>query len=328
MSNPYYEGPPSDHFDGERFFNPGRRREAQRPRALLPWRLNGPKAKWPRSVPSPYVDRPPERVETLRIAMVGHASFLIQAAGCNILVDPHWSERASPFSFAGPKRFNPPGIAFHDLPPIDVVLVTHNHYDHLDIATLIRLWRSHRPLIVAPLGNDRVIQMADATIAVTTGDWGERFVLSPHVAATIVPANHWSARGLRDGRMALWSGFALEAPAGLVYIAGDTGYGDGAIFRGVRKRFGSPAVALIPIGAYEPRWFMAAQHVDPAEAVGIMRDCGARQALGVHWGTFRLSDEDYDAPEKALAKAVEAYAIAPQRFIAMRPGQVWQAARY
>ncbi len=324
MGNPYYGGPPSDHFDGERFFDRGRRGEKIRLVKLLRWRLSGHKAKWPRSAPSPYSDRPPERVQGLRIAMVGHATLLIQAAGCNILIDPHWSDRASPFLSFGPKRHNPPGIAFDDLPPIDVALVTHNHYDHLDTATLSRLWRVHRPMIVAPLGNDLVIRRADPAIEVATGDWGQRFALSPLVAATITPADHWSARGLSDHRMALWGGFAIEAPAGLIYLAGDTGYGDGSLFRAVRKKFGAPAVAILPIGAYEPRWLMAPQHVNPAEAVEIMRDCGAVQALGVHWGTFRLSDEAYDAPEKALSKALETHAIAPKRFIALRPGQVWR----
>ncbi len=324
MPNPYYDGPPSDHFDGMRFFNPGQRRETNRVSALLQWRLGRRATTWPQSLPSPFLDRPPERVDGLRIAMVGHASLLIQTAACNILLDPHWSERASPFRFAGPKRFNPPGIAFDDLPPIDAVLLTHNHYDHLDIETLRRIWRVHRPQIIAPLGNDRVIRRADPSIVVNVGDWGDRIALSPVVAATMTPANHWSARGLRDRRMALWTGFVVEAPAGAVYIAGDTGYGDGSIFRMVRKRFGAPTVAILPIGAYEPRWFMSPQHVNPAEAVAIMRDCGASQALGVHWGTFHLSDEGPDAPEKALTEALQTYAIPRQRFIAMRPGQIWE----
>ncbi len=214
MGNPYHDGPPSDHFDGERFFNPGRPRDTGRLLKLLRWRLGGRKVRWPTSLPSPYSDRPPERVRGLRIALVGHASLLIQAAGCNILVDPHWSDRASPFRSFGPKRFNPPGIAFENLPPIDAALVTHNHYDHLDMATLSRLWRAHRPLLVTPLGNDFVIRRANPAISVVTGDWGERFALSPLVAATITPADHWSARGLTDSRKALWGGFAIETSGG------------------------------------------------------------------------------------------------------------------
>ncbi|PNG26650.1 MBL fold metallo-hydrolase [Methylocella silvestris] len=322
--NRYYAGPPSDHFDGDRFFNPDDERRSRGLGALLRWRFSGAKAKWPKSVPSPYVDHPPERVADLRITLIGHASMLIQAGLCNILVDPHWSDRASPFSFAGPKRVNPPGVAFDDLPPIDVVLITHAHYDHLDMPTLRRLWRIHRPRILAPLGNDAIIRRGDPDMEVATGDWGDRFALSDSVAASLTPARHWSARTLSDRNMSLWCGFAIETPAGLIYHVGDTGFGDGRIFRSVRRQFGAPAVAIIPIGAYAPRWFMSPQHVDPAEAVAIMRECGALQALGVHWGAFHLSDEAHDAPPRELAIALNAHGVAAKHFVPLQPGEVWQ----
>jgi L-ascorbate metabolism protein UlaG (beta-lactamase superfamily) len=321
--NPYYRGPVSDHFDGTRFFVPGRSTDKGF-LELLRWHLGGGREDWPESYPSPFRDRPPERVEGLRVALVGHATLLMQVAGLNVLTDPHWSERASPFSFAGPRRANPPGIAFDDLPKIDAVLVTHNHYDHLDLPTIARLWRRDQPRIVAPLGNDAIIRASDAAIPVETRDWGAAVALSAGVTAHLEPAYHWSARWTTDRRMALWCAYVLTTPAGAIYHVGDTGYGDGAIFRRVRERFGPMRLATLPIGAYEPRWFMQPQHVNPAEAVRIMREVGARQALGHHWGTFRLTNEGIERPLEALAAALKAEAIPPGRFKALRPGEAWE----
>ncbi len=286
---------------------------------MLRWKLGEKPAAWPKTVAGRQV-KPDARVDALRITMVGHATLLIQAAGLNILTDPLWSDRASPVSFAGPRRVTPPGIAFDDLPPIHVVLLSHNHYDHLDVATLRRLHARHRPLIVTPLGNDTIVRGKVPGANVVAGDWGERFALEGGAEVDIVPAYHWSARGTGDRRMALWGGFMLRTAAGLVYFAGDTGYGAGAIFRAMRELHGPVDVALLPIGAYAPRWFMAAQHVDPAEAVQIFYDVGAGQALGIHWGTFQLTDEARDAPVVELAAAVAAAGLAPSRFVAAQPG--------
>ena len=192
---------------------------------------------------------------------------------------------------------------------------------------MARLASAHQPRIITALGNDALIAAAVRAgdgASVETGDWGDRFVLAERLAVTLHPAYHWSARRVGDRRMALWCGFVLETPVGIVYLVGDTGYGDGAIFRQVRERFGPPHVAVIPIGAYEPRWFMRAQHVNPEEAVQIMRDCGARQALGVHWGTFRLTDEARLDPPAALNVALARHGIDRDRFPALRPGDVWQ----
>jgi L-ascorbate metabolism protein UlaG (beta-lactamase superfamily) len=323
--NPYYEGPISDHFDGVRFFQPGQPQD----KGLLElarWQLGGGREDWPETYPSPFRDKPPQRVEGLRVGLVGHASFLIQVAGLNILVDPHWSERASPVSFAGPKRVNPPGIAFYDLPPIDAVLVTHNHYDHLDTPTIARLWHRHRPRIIAPLGNDAIIRADDEAVAVEPGDWGASFALSDRVTVHLEPAYHWSARGITDRRMALWGAYVLTTPTGAIYHVGDTGFGDGKIFRAVRERFGSVRLALVPIGAYEPRWFMRSQHINPGEAVRVVGEVGAAQALGHHWGTFRLTNEGIERPIKALAEALVAGNVRPDRFRALRPGEVWENA--
>lgn len=321
MSNRYYAGPVTDHFDGTRFFNPGQPNTDRSLVEVLRWKRGSTPAVWPRSVPVRPA-RPEPRVAGLRVTMVGHATLLIQAAGRNFLTDPVWSDRASPLRFAGPKRVTAPGIAFEDLPPIDAVLLSHNHYDHLDVATLRRLQATHRPLLVAPLGNDAIVTAAVPGMRVVAGDWGDRIDLGPGVHAHLVPALHWSARGARDRRMALWAGYMLRTPAGSVWFAGDTGYGDGAIFPAIRAAYGAPDIALIPIGAYEPRWFMAAQHVNPEEAVRIFEQVGATRALGIHWGSFQLTDEARDAPVTALAEALAARDIAPDRFVAAEPGQI------
>jgi L-ascorbate metabolism protein UlaG (beta-lactamase superfamily) len=323
--NPYYQGPVSDHFDGVRFFNPGKKQD-RGPAELMRWQLGGGREPWPDTYPSPFPPaKPDERVDGLRVTHVGHASLLIQVSGLNILIDPVWSKRASPVRFAGPARANPPGIVFEDLPPIDVVLVTHNHYDHLDTRTLSRLWRAHEPRIIAPLGNDAVVAGADPSVPVETFDWGRAVTLSDGITAHLEPANHWSARGLNDRRMALWCAYVLTTPAGVIYHVGDTGYGDGAIFRRVRECFGAPRLAILPIGAYEPRWFMAPQHMNPEESVRAFEDTGAEQALGHHWGTFRLTNEAVDHPVRDLAAALEARAMPAERFPPLHPGEVWDA---
>ncbi len=325
----YYNGPVSDHFDGERFFDaygvPPKGRHD-----LLRWLIDrywrGTKAKWPSWAPSPYAERPPARVEGAdwRICYVGHASFLIQTAGLNMLLDPVWSKRASPFRFIGPRRVNDPGIAFADLPPIDVVLVSHGHYDHLDLTTLSRLAAAHRPRVITPLGNDTIMRNHNAAIAAEAYDWHDRIDLGGGVAVTPVPTRHWSARNLSDRNMSLWASFVIEAPGGRIYFVADSGYGDGRHFRAARERHGPFRLAVLPIGAYEPRWIMRDQHMNPAESVQAFVDCGAELALGHHYGTFQLTDEAIDAPLVALADALRMTGIPPERFRTLRPGQAWE----
>jgi L-ascorbate metabolism protein UlaG (beta-lactamase superfamily) len=321
----YYDGPVSDHFDGTRFVDPDGT-PPKGPRDMIRWWTGPAKAQWPAWAPSPYADRPPARVagHAWRISYVGHASLLLQTAGRNLLIDPVWSERASPVTFAGPKRVNDPGVAFDALPPVDVVLVSHNHYDHLDAATMSRLAAAHRPRVVTPLGNDTVMRAHDPAIAAEAYDWHQRVELGDGVAVTLVPVRHWSARGLFDRNRALWAGFVIETPAGRILHVADSGYGDGRHFRAARERHGPFRLAVLPIGAYEPRWFMGPQHMNPAEAVQAFGDCGAELALGHHYGTFQLTDEAIDAPVKALAAARAAAGIAPQRFRLLLPGEVWE----
>ncbi len=324
LRNPYYGGPPSDHFDGLRFFNPPGPARDRGLGDVLRWQLNGKKARWPSRV-SITPARPQERVAGLRVTMVGHATVLIQIDGLNILTDPVWAERASPLSFAGPKRVTEPGIRFADLPPIDAVLLSHNHYDHCDRGTLKQLVERHDPLIVTPLGNDRLVRKAAPRARTFAGDWGDTLALREGVVVTIVPANHWSSRTTRDRRMALWGGFVLRSGGKTVYFTGDTGFGERRIFNTIRQSYGPVDFALIPIGAYAPEWFMQDQHCNPEDAVRIFLALEAKRAIGIHWGTFQLTDEPRDEPAERLVSELRRRDIDEGRFIAGVPGEAYES---
>lgn len=320
---PFYDGPVSDHFDGERFFDP----DGVSPKRIidvLRWQFSRKPTPWPEQAPSPFADTPPPRVDgdRVRLSFVGHVTWLIPTAGLNILVDPVWSQRVSPVNFAGPQRRNDPGIAFDALPPIDVVLVSHGHYDHLDLATLSRLAATFSPRVVTPLGNDLTMTSSDPKIRAEAFDWHDRVALNERVAVTLVPTRHWNARGLFDRNKALWASFVLHTPAGNVYIVCDSGYGEGRHFRRVAEAHAPLKLAILPIGAYEPRWFMRDQHMNPEDAVKAFADCGAAQALAHHHGSFQLTDEAIDAPRQALQAALIQAGIPPERFAAPYPGQV------
>jgi L-ascorbate metabolism protein UlaG (beta-lactamase superfamily) len=324
-SRVYYQGPRSDHFDGMRFFMPGAISSSKGMSDLMRWWWTEPRSRWPKWAPSDFSDRPPPRVggSRLRVSFVGHASLLMQTGGLNLLIDPVWSARVSPLRWIGPRRVNDPGIAFSALPPIDAVLVSHSHYDHLDLATLSRLNAAHAPRVITPLGNDTIMRRHDPAIRAEAYDWGDEVTLSDTVAVRLAPMRHWSARSLSDRNRALWAAFILTTPAGRIYHVGDSGYGDGQQFRAARAAHGPFRLAVLPIGAYEPRWFMRDHHMDPQEAVAAFMDTGARLALAHHHGTFQLTNEAIEAPARELVQAREAAGIAPERFRLLRPGEVW-----
>jgi L-ascorbate metabolism protein UlaG (beta-lactamase superfamily) len=255
---------------------------------------------------------------------IGHACVLVQTQGLNVLTDPVLSPRASPFRFMGPKRVHAPALAVDELPHIDVVLISHNHYDHLDRDTVLALNRQAggAPLFLVPLGIAPWMRRIGVT-NVRELDWWETTTFGK-LAFTFVPAQHWSARGLFDRCQTLWGGWAVcavpgEASSFSFYFAGDTGYSKD--FEDIGRHFDGFDLALLPIGAYAPRWFMRGQHVDPAEAVKIHQDIRAKRSMAIHWGTFGLADEPLDEPPKLLAQALEEAGIPADRFLLQPQGE-------
>jgi L-ascorbate metabolism protein UlaG (beta-lactamase superfamily) len=331
----YYEGPRSDHFDGERFFNPtpGPASVAHGGPARFMNRFIGSneRARWPDRVPvTPAV--PPRRVEgqEMLVTWIGHATVLVQTQGLNILTDPIWSERASPFGSIGPKRVRAPGVRFDDLPRIDLVLVSHNHYDHMDLPTLKRLWQRDRPTIVTSFGNDSILK--GAGIDVVALDWNGGYSIAPlcppetpcgEIDIWVERNNHWSSRWGADRNRALWSAFTVRLRGGNIFFAGDTGFGDGSWAAAAARR-GPVRLAILPVGAYLPRDVMKANHMDPDEAVRVFETMNPKMALGMHWGTFQLTFESIDDPPRRLAAATRSLGVAPERFVTTEVGRTFR----
>lgn len=304
MSAPGYEGPESDHFNGTTFENIGGV-DSKNLWEVLKWSLNREQGEWVERTAEevPPGAKPADRVsDGFVLTYVNHSTFLIQTDGLNILTDPVWSERVSPFSFAGPRRMRPPGIRFEDLPAIDLVLVSHNHYDHLDIATLKDLNDAHAAKFIVPLGVD--LYLKQQGISNTTAiDWWEDEAISEAVTVSGVPAQHFSARGMFDRDKTLWMGFVLQTSFGNIFFAGDTGYGP--FFPEIGERYAPIKMGLIPIGAYKPRWFMSPVHVDPEEAIQVHKDVQAEISFGMHYGTFPLADDGMNDPQRDFSEAIQ-----------------------
>ncbi len=248
---------------------------------------------------------------------VGHSTLLIQLDGVNLLTDPQWSRRASPVSFLGPQRVTPPGLPFENLPPIHLVLISHDHYDHLDVATVMRLAETHRPLFLVPLG----LKAWFAGLGITRVeelDWWESRVFNG-LTLTSVPAQHFSGRTFWDRNRQLWSGWAVAGRAKRLYFAGDTGYYDG--LKEIGRRLGPFDLAAIPIGAYMPPSIMKANHTDPEEALKALEDVRGRRLIGIHWGTFDLAEEPIEEPPKRVAAEARRLGLDPERIWVLRHGE-------
>ncbi len=294
---------------------------------LLRWQLGfGPQEEpaWPQDMVPPYgaaimapnlaqLHHPdPTRIQ---VTWIGHSTFLVQMAGINLLTDPIWSERASPVDFAGPKRYVPPGLKWQDLPAIDAVIISHNHYDHLDLPTVKRL--GHRPSFFVPLGLARWFRSAGLSKVVEL-DWGESAGWGP-IKFHSVPAQHFSSRGLFDRDASLWASWVLEGPSGRLFFSSDSGYSPD--FKEIGARFGPLRLSLLPIGGYQPRWFMRPMHVDPPEAVKIHQDLRSQQSIGMHWGTFKLTDEPLSEPPLYLARSLTEAGLPPESFLVLKIGE-------
>ena len=306
----------TDHFDGRRFFNPSGANG--QPTWMVPRMLLSPRTRWPNAVPVEPRRPPKVGPDDVVVTFIGHATFLIQVGGVNLLTDPVYARRASPVPFAGPRRARAPGIRFEDLPAISCVLLSHNHYDHCDLATLRALDRRFHLPLVTPLGNGRLLQSAGIR-RIEEIDWWETAHTAP-LPITLTPAQHFSARHMFDRNRALWGGFLIDAGAGRrILFAGDTGYGPH--FREIAARLSPIDLALLPIGAYEPRWFMKDIHMNPAEAVQAHLDLGARQSIAMHFGTFQLTPEGIDEPPRELATALQERAVPAAWFRTVQVGE-------
>ena len=308
--------------DGRRFILAGHRGEGSF-RDLLKWQMEGNRARWPRRVENRPFLPPPQRVagDALKATWVGHSTVLLQTAGLNILTDPFLSSRASPVPFAGPKRVRPAALTAETLPPIDLILLSHNHYDHMDLPALREIASRHAAHVVTPHGNARWIRRAAPSFRVDELHWGQSLAIGG-AEIHLTPALHWSKRGLLDANTALWGAFVIATPGGTIYFAGDTGFGTGSTFADVRRSFGAPRLSLIPIGAYEPRWLMQPQHMNPEEAVKAHLALGSATSLAIHHGTIQLTDEVIDAPVRDLASALAQHAVDPEQFLAPDAGEV------
>ncbi|HXT49293.1 MAG TPA: MBL fold metallo-hydrolase [Gemmatimonadaceae bacterium] len=316
---PGYRGPRSDHFDGHRFFNE-EPFEEQSPSELARWQLSRHRGAWPDSgaVREPA---PPARVGDgeLRVTMVNHATVLLQLDSLNILTDPVWSERVGLEGEVGVRRHRAPGIEFDSLPPIDIVLLSHDHYDHMDLPTLMRLQSRDHPEIVTGLGNPAYLATQGVRGAKQL-DWWQSMKLGRGVRVTAVPARHWSGRTFSDRYERLWEGFVIEGKRDTVYFAGDTGWG--RMYGELHARWSRFTLELLPIAPFRPRWYMARKHLSPDDAVRVAQITRSGTMIPIHWGTFELGDDGESEPVDTLEAAVaDVPARCRPRVVVLRNGE-------
>jgi L-ascorbate metabolism protein UlaG (beta-lactamase superfamily) len=298
---PSYRGPRTDHFDGRHFHNE-EPFEEQQPAELARWQLTRHRGSWPDSaaIPAP---RPPARVGggVVRVTMVNHATVLLQIDSLNILTDPVWSDKVGLEGQFGVRRHRPPGIPFDSLPQIDVVLISHDHYDHMDLPSLLRLQRRYHPRIVSGLGNPGYLASQGVQGAEQL-DWWQTASLERGVRVTAVPARHWSGRTLTDRYERLWEGFVIEGAHDTVYFAGDSGWG--RMYRELHERWGRFTLALLPVSPFRPQWYMQRKHLGPDDALRAALETRSAMVIPIHWGTFELGDDSESEAVDSLRSSV------------------------
>ena len=326
-----YQGPVTDHFDGTKFINlkdAAKSKSEQTPKRrsggflrILRWMLSRKKSPWvERTVPQ---TRPEQRVQgaSITATFINHATVLMPTEGLNIIPDPIYARRASPFSFAGPKRYANPGVAFEDLPPIDVILLSHNHYDHLDIATLKKLIERGHPRLIVPLGNKDYLARYGISVDAEL-DWWDSREFATGISVTCVAAQHFSALALSDRNKTLWCGYVIRTPHGDIYFSGDTGFGP--FVDQIAQRFPNGfRFGSLPVGAFKPAFFMGEVHVSPNQAFEMQEQLKVQQALAIHFGTFNLADDGQDEPMQIVDELAKSLPNS-KRFLALPNGGVMQ----
>ena len=312
LSAPVYKGPKSDHFDGKVFFSPLGPNHHTVP-TVLKYLLTRKPEKWTRNYETFVRSEPLAKVREgeINVSFVNHSTFLIQTSKLNILTDPIWSKRCSPSQIAGPARMRPPGIKFEDIPPIDLVILSHNHYDHLDVNTVKDLEKKYQPTFLVPLGVGAYFKNLGVANIIELDWWQmENF---KDVKMTATPGNHFTSRGMFDRNKTLWNGYVLEFGTFKLYFGGDTGYSD--CFKKIGEHFVEIDLALIPIGAFMPRWFMSPVHLGPDESVEVHKDLNAKKSIGMHFGTFALADDGPFTPIIVLKEALKDKGVPEEDFI-------------
>jgi len=314
----YYQGPPSDHFDGSCFFN-------KEPDNTffdhVKWLWDMDTVEWPEWIDDPPQPPPIAHVKEggLRMTFINHATVLIQMDGVNILTDPIWSEHVGLLSWVGPKRVRVPGVRIEDLPNIDIILLSHDHYDHLDLPTLEKLFENHQPVVLAGLGVKRRLESITRN-GIIELDWWQEYIYSTGAKITFVPSRHNSGRGLFDKNKTLWGGFVIKGSAGDVLFMGDTAYGH--FLKEIKEKFSHFRLAILPIGSYEKRWFMKTQHMNPDDAVRVHEMLKVAKSVAIHFGTFEEHPEQaIDAHEKDLRIALKKYNVPESEFWILKFGK-------
>ncbi len=326
ISTPRYIGPVSDHFDGKEFHNypdaNGQPVESKGFREVIGWLLNREKTEpWDGYHDDPPGPKPADRVEgdSVRVTFINHSTVLLQFDGLNVITDPVYYDHVGPVQFAGIKRNRPPGIRFEDLPKIDVLLLSHNHWDHLDIETVQKLCKRDSPKVFCTLGVKQFLEQKGCR-NVTEMDWHQSATFNDSTTIHCVPAQHFSGRGLLDRHATLWAGFIIDSKlVGKLYFVGDTGYGP--FLKKIGEKFGPLRLALIPIGAFKPKWFMSPIHCSPDQAVEIHKDVQSQQSIAIHFGTFPMADDGEREPVTVLDSTLRAQGIDSARFRALRNGE-------